>query len=114
MKVLVFLFGFAGFVVICALSFNYVEGHDSTRVKQERDKWKLKSERVFERSASLLEKLDSLKADVSHLEDTLKEACSLLKAADILNEHLCGEPDEKADEKADGAELEEGSFDAAD
>ncbi len=90
MRMISALLGLTGFFAICVLSFNYVEGHESTKVKKELEE----SKQEIERIVGDAKVLNQSKIDV---EGRLKQACSLLAALDILDGGIC-----------DGEELEEG------
>ncbi len=76
-------------VGVCMLSFNYVKWHESTIVKQERDEWKGETERISG-------KLGSLIREKSTLEGRLRQACSLLQAAEISST-ICLEPEDEGE-----------------
>ncbi len=85
MRMAKFLIGLAAFFGVCVLSFNYIQGHGYTLLEQERDEWKSEAERISG-------KLGSLKTDKIHVEGKLRQACSLLKAAEVWNV-VCEEPE---------------------
>lgn len=80
-----FLVGLAAFLGVCMLSFNYVQGHRYTLLEQERNEWKSEAGRISG-------EFGSLKTDKINVEGKLKQACSLLKAAEVENS-VCGEPE---------------------
>lgn len=86
MKAISILLGMTGFVTLCVLSFNYVEGHESTKLKKELEEYKLEIERI----SGDAKVLNQNKINV---EGRLKQACSLLAAAEIAND-LCEEEEE--------------------
>lgn len=90
MRTVSILLGLTGFVALCVLSFSYVEGHESTKVKKELEEHKLEIERISGDAKVLnQDKIDA--------EGRLKQACGLLAAAEIVND-LC-EGEEELDEE---------------
>lgn len=86
MRMIKFLAGLAAILGVCIVSFNYVEGHESTardaQIKQ-----------LEQQYAVQTEKFDSLNHEKIDIEGKLKQACGLLKAAEVEND-LC-EPSEE-------------------
>lgn len=86
MRTFSILLGLTGFVTLCVLSFNYVEGHESTRLKKELEEYKLEIERISGEA-------NILNQNKINMEGRLKQACGLLAAAEIAND-LCEEEEE--------------------
>ena len=94
MKTISILLGLTGFIVICASSFDYVEGHESTKVKKELEEHKQEIERISGDAKVLNQK----KIDV---EERLTRACRLLAAADIFDGGICDEEELEEGERPD-------------
>lgn len=101
MKTINILLGMAGFVALCVLSFNYVEGHESTRLKNAQAMLTKTIERITHEA-------NILNQDKIDVEGRLRRACSLLDAAgvvgvgDFCDEEL--EEGEKPDDMDSGSD----------
>lgn len=97
MRMAKFMIGVGILVSVCVLSFNYVRGHQSTAVKEELAEWKAEAEGISE-------KANTLQTAYSNLDGRLRQACLLLKNAEIEND-VCPKSDEVAEkegEQSDG------------
>lgn len=84
MRTISTLLGITGVIALCVLSFNYVEEHESTKVKKELAAYKLELEQVSQHAGNMRE-------DKNSAEFKLKQACSLLTAAAVFTAGLCDE-----------------------
>ena len=85
MGMIKFLLGFAGIVGICVWSFNYVEGHNSTELKNMISQYSEELERISE-------KCQTVKRQNVDMEIIRRRLCALLEEAEIGSD-LCVELD---------------------
>lgn len=98
MKMIKSLAVLAAFVGICILSFNYVEGHDSTGRKKTIKQQAVKIENLTQQYMGIDGTKRQLEGQIYQLTKKLQQTCALLKAAEIVNsvcEEIVSEPDEK-------------------
>lgn len=97
MRMAKFVIGLGIFVSVCVLAFNYVRGHQSTAIKEELAEWKVEVQ-------SISKEASVLKTAHSNLNGRLRQACILLRTAEIEN-NVCPKSDEvveKEGEQSDG------------
>ncbi len=85
MGMIKFLLGFAGFVGICVVSFNYVEGHKSTELRNTISAYSEELERISGESIEI-------KRQNADMELIQRRLCALLEEAEIGSD-LCVELD---------------------
>jgi len=94
------LFCVAGFIALCVVSFNYVEAHDSTEVKNE-------NSRLEEKVESLRTEVGDLNTARINMEGRLRQACSALAEHEIEHKACKEEEQPVAAMEADGETSEE-------